>query len=159
MAADDVLDLSGADTSGFDPIPSNRYLVRIHKVEMDQTKNAGKMPAGTPMVKIQLVVDEGEFEDRYVFDQFVLPPADYEKRDKMLGFFVRFLVAFGLDEAKVKSKGFKLDSLGDLVGQKAVATVAFKKGEGQYQDSNDVKGYKPADTWNGGASSSGSGLI
>jgi hypothetical protein len=144
-----VLDLSGADTTGFDAIDPGKYNVRVHKVEMDQTKGTGKLGI-CPMVKIQLKVVDGEFTDRIVFDQFVLPPKDAENADKMLGFFVRFLTALGLDEKVLKSKGFKLDNLQDLVGREAVATVSREPYEGT--DQNRVKGYKPAGSGTGGSS-------
>lgn len=152
-----VLDLSGADTSGFDPVPSGRYAVVVHKTEMSETKNEGKIPKGSPMVKIQLRIKDGEFADRLVFDQFVLPPPGYEKAAIMLGFFVKFLVALGYDETKIKSKGFNLANLDELNGKEAVATVALKPATDQYNESNEVKGYKPAGSEVG--SSTGSGLI
>lgn len=149
-----VLDLSGADSAGFAPVPSNRYNVRVHKVEMSEVKNEGKMAIGTPMVKVQLKITSGPCEDKLVFDQFTLPPKDYEKADMMLGFFIRFLMALGYDEAKVKSKGFDLNNLEDLIGKEAVATVILKPAKGQYDESNEVKGYKPAGTEIGGGSGS-----
>lgn len=154
-----VLDLSGADTSGFDPVPAGRYNVHVHKTEMDQTKNEGKLPAGTPLVKVQLKIQDGECEGRLIFDQFVLPPAGYEKQAIMLGFLVRFLVALGYDESKVKSKGFNLQNLQDLHGKEAVVTVSYEKAKegSSYSDRNVVKGYKPAGSEIG--TSAGSGLI
>jgi hypothetical protein len=152
----DVLDLSGADTSGFDPVDSGRYNVRIHKIEMSATKNAGKNPAGTPMVKMQLKIADGPSEGRIVFDQFVLPDPNAENAKATLGFFVRMLVAFGMSEEKVKSKGFNLTQLQDLVSKEAVATVAFVAANEKYDASNSVKGYKPAGSLEG---TSGSGLL
>jgi hypothetical protein len=153
-----ALDLSGADTSGFSALDSGTYDVELFSWEMAATKGGQnedgtqkKMPEGTPMLKVQLKVIEPEFENRRLFDQFVLPPADYdaEKRSKMLGALVRFLVALGMEENDVKKKSFKLtEALEELVGNPARATVAKKpkyksKPEDEEYD-NEVKGYKRA---------------
>lgn len=154
-----VLDLSGADTTGFDPVPSDRYNVRIHKYEMTETGPNSKVP-GTPMLKLQLKIVDGPYKDKIIFDQFTLPPADRENADKMLGFFVRFLIAIGYDEKQIKSKGFSLAKLDDIVSKEAVATVVLvpENKEKGYDASNNVKGYKPAGSLEAGAQSGG-GLI
>lgn len=153
-----ILDLSGADTTGFDPVPSNRYNIRIHKYEMTETGPNSKVP-GTPMLKLQLKIVDGDYKDKIIFDQFTLPPADRENADKMLGFFVRFLIAIGYEEKTIKSKGFALTKLEDIVGREAVATVVEVPAnpEKGYDASNNVKGYKPAGSMS--ATGSGGGLI
>ena len=150
-----VLDLSGADTSGFEPIPSGKYNVRVGKVDLVETGPNSQVP-GTPMLKVQLKVTEGEHEGSTVFDQFTLPnPSDgrYDpaKAQKTLGFFVRFLTAMGYDEEKVKKGGFKLEAIDDLIGREAVATVRFvapvmdpDSGGEKYAAKNEVAGYRVA---------------
>jgi hypothetical protein len=160
-----VLDLSTADTSGFDPVPSGRYNVRIHEGSWSETKGKtehnpdAKMPAGQPILKLQLRIQDEPYVNRVVFDQFVFPPNDYDKtkRDRMLGSFVRFLVAAGYDESEVKSKKFKLEGLiEDLQGRELVASVGQTKDLVDPENMvNNVKGYKKAGEAVGSTSTSG----
>lgn len=152
-----ALDLTSADTSGFEALPSGTYDCELFEYKWDTTKGGTnqdgtpkKMPEGTPMLKLQFKVIEPEYENRRLFDQFVIPPEDYdkEKRAKMLGALVRFLVAMGLSEEEVKSKKFKLnDTLNDLVGEPVRVTVGQEPipyGARKDEMSNPVKGYKSA---------------
>ena len=148
------LNLSDADTKGFDAFEAGRYNAEIFEMKMDAVKNAsgqGKMPAGTPMVKVQFrITDEIEGStNRRVFSQYIIPPADYDKDKaaKIKGMFVRFLTAVGEDEAKVKSAKYDPD-FEDFIGRECVVVVSKepKKDqngnivEGEYN--NPVKGVK-----------------
>src|SRR4051812_22126836 len=91
-----VLDLTGADTSTFEAIPAGKYKAVIWDVVWDKTKNPDgtkKMPDGTPMLKVQVRLDNEEHADteyeldgvttkigknRTLFGQFVVPPAGYD---------------------------------------------------------------------------------
>jgi len=150
-----ILDLSGADTSGFTALPSGEYNAVVYEVTMDETKGreGAKLPAGTPMVKVQFRVQDEEYKNRALFTQFVLPPAGADNADKMLGMFVRFLVALGEDEKKLKTKGFNMESLTELNGRECVLRVGQREWNGEMQ--NDVKGVKPAGTASTGASNTG----
>jgi hypothetical protein len=151
-----ALDLSGADTSGFTPLESGTYDCELFSYEWRATKGGTnddgtpkKMPEGTPMLALQFKVIEPEFENRRFFDQFVIPPADYdkEKAAKMTGALVRWLVAMGLEESEVKTKKFNLgEALENLVGEPVRVTVGQKpkyntKPEDKEME-NVVKGYK-----------------
>lgn len=154
-----VLDLSGSDTSGFEALPTNSYNSTVYETEMTEVSGSGKLPAGTPMVKVQFRVAEGEDHAGHPFwTNYPLPPADYENAAKTLGNFVNFLVALGEDEAKLKSKGFDLAKLKDLEGRECVVRVTreeYPKGSGDY--TNRVKGVKPAGSAIGAAA--GAGLL
>lgn len=153
-----VLDLSSADTKGFEALPSGTYDCELFEWKVVGTKGGSesKMPAGTPMIKLQFKVIEDPYENRRLFDQFVVPPNDYdkEKRDKMLGSIVRFFVAMGMEESDVKSKKFNMsEALEALVGEPVRVTVGREKKYGQENLSdqeaeydNPVKGYKKAGT-------------
>jgi hypothetical protein len=160
-----ALDLSGADTSGFAALESDTYAGELFEYKWAATKggqNADgsqkKMPEGTPMLKLQFKIIQEGFENRRVFDQFVIPPGDYdaEKAAKMKGALVRYLVASGLEEDEVKSKKFKLnDALDNLVGEPLKITVRKKqkyntKPEDDEWD-NEVVGYKKFDAATEGA--------
>ena len=157
---DGALDLSGADTRGFEAMESNTYDFELFDYSWAATKGGTnddgtpkKMPEGTPMLKVQFKCIEPEYENRRVFDQFVIPPEDYdsEKRGRMLGMLVRFLTAMGLEESAVKSKKFKInDSLEELKGQPVRVTVKKKpKYNTRPEDNewdNEVVGYKQTGT-------------
>jgi hypothetical protein len=145
-----VLDLTTADTRGFEALESGTYDSELFEYKWAETKGEGKVGVA-PLLKVQFKVIEPEYDNRRLFDQFVIPPADYdaEKRDKMLGMLVRFLVAMGLDEADIKNKKFKLnEALDGLVGQ-PVKVVARKKQKYNTKPEeklfdNEVVGYKSA---------------
>src|SRR3954467_9594601 len=106
-----VLDLTGANTKGFPALESGTYDFELFDYKVDKTKPGGKLPEGSPLYKLQFKCIEGEWENQRVFDQFSIPPSDYDKdkRATMLGMLARFLMAMGLDEAEVKSKKFNLN--------------------------------------------------
>lgn len=151
------LDLSNADTSGFAPIDAGRYNATVFEIKMDAVKNpdgTGKMPAGTPMMKVQFKVNEPQVDgkvidqDRRVFTQFVIPPKGYDqkKANTMNGMVASFFIATGDDEAKVKSPKFNPD-FEDYIGREVVVVVSkeeYPKDSGEFQ--NRVKGVKKAGT-------------
>lgn len=146
-----ILDLTSADTSGFEALPSGSYDCELFEYKWDATKNPDgtkKMPDGTPMLKLQFKVIEPEFDNRRLFDQFVIPPEDYdkEKRAKMLGALVRFFTAMGLEESTIKNKKFNMnDALNGLVGEPVRVTVGQEPipyGSRAGEMSNPVRGYK-----------------
>jgi hypothetical protein len=152
---DGVLDLSSADTTGFTPLDSGTYDCELFEHKWDATKGGTnpdgtpkKMPAGTPLLKLQFKVIEPEFDNRRLFDQFVIPPNDYdkEKADKMKGALVRFFVAMGMEEAQVKSASFNInEALNNLYGEPVRVTVGqevIPYGARAGEISNPVKGYK-----------------
>ncbi len=153
-----VLDLSSADTKGFEALPSGTYDCELFEWKVVGTKGGpnSKMPEGTPMLKVQHKVIEEPYENRRLFDQFVIPPNDYdtEKRDRMLGALVRFFVAMGMEESDVKNKKFNMaESLDNLVGEPMRVTVGREKKYGQEnvadadaEYDNPVKGYKRVGT-------------
>jgi len=148
------LNLSDADISGFEPIDPGRYNAEIFEITMDAVKNVsgeGKMPAGTPMVKVQFKLTDEPNENRRVFTQFVIPPKEYDKAkaSKMKGMLARFFIATGDAEETVLNKDFDPD-FEDYKGRPVVVVLGKepkkdRQGnivEGEYN--NPVKGVKPA---------------
>lgn len=141
-----MLDLSDADTSGFQPIPAGSYNCTVFEAEEVETSGGGKLPAGVKMAKVRFAVQDDPHEGHPLFTNYPLPnedeQPDAEKRRKSLGSFVNFLVALGYDEAKIKKSGFDLENIKELEGKECVVRVAI----GTYQDepTNQVKGVKPA---------------
>lgn len=147
-----ILDLSGADTTGFEAVDAGSYNCTVFSAELEETSGSGKLPAGVPMVNVQFACqDEGPAKGRRFFNRYALPSLDqHEKAAMMQGNFVRFLVALGEDEKKIKSKGFDFEALEDLVGRECVVRVSKE----EYKNPNDpdaeavwtnpVKSVKPA---------------
>jgi hypothetical protein len=162
-----VLDLSGADNSGFDAVDAGSYNATIYEISQVETSGSGKLPAGTPMVKVQFAAQDEEIANRRFFTNFVLPNAeqqpDAQKRNRGLGMFVNFLVALGEDEKKLKTKGFDLDALQDLVGRDCVIRVGkelYKRpGDDDGEWTNPIKSVKPAGSPTGGSSGGSSDLL
>ena len=161
------LNLQDADMQGFEAVDPGRYNVEVFEVTMDAVKNTrgdGKMPAGTPMIKIQFKATEDNPEglnNRRFFTQFVIPPKDYDKgkASKMKGMLARALIALGEPEEQVLGKGYEPD-LEDLVGRACVIQVGREQKldgntrepiEGEYN--NPVKGIKPAGSGTGSSDS------
>ena len=140
-----TLDLSGADTKGFEPIPAGSYNCTVFSAEMGETSGQGKTPAGTPKLNVRFRVSDDPYENRALWANYVIPPDDYEKAPQLKGMFVRFLTALGYDEKKIVSGKFNLD-LEDLAGRECVVTVKVEPKFGGQPDemTNTVTGVKPA---------------
>lgn len=157
-----ILDLSGADTSGFTPVPAGSYNATVYEIDPDaETSGTGKLPAGVPMIKVQFAIQDEPYVNRRVFTNYVLPtPAQHENSARFLGSFVNFLVGVGEDENKIKAKGFDRSKLKDLEGRECVIRVKIGKTSDEYPDpQNQVVGVKPAGYPVGAGSSAKSDLL
>lgn len=154
-----LLDLSQASDTSFDPFSSGTYDAVVYEAKMDEIKNKdgnGKLPAGTPMIKVQFKItggpagnefpedgvgdakpfEAGSGEDyklfnRRVFRNYIIPPAKldgkkYEHYEMMNGMLVRFLTSLGFTEEEVKAGDFDLN-LEDLAGRECRVVVATKQ--------------------------------
>lgn len=118
MADDLVLDLSKAESSGFDALDGGTYNCTIVEASMSETKGGpnSALPGGTPMLKVQFRVEDEPYVNRRLFSQYVIAgktKADGTKNDKQqvtLGILVGFLEAVGYDSADIKSGSFDLRS-------------------------------------------------
>lgn len=152
-----VLDLSKADTSGFDPMDSGVYDATIFEVTEKETKGGpdAVLPAGTPMWNVQFRIGnqvKPEYENRRVFRQYVIAPdkkADGTKNDKKAisdGMLVKLLTDMGYSEADIKSGKFT-PNFEDMAGKnirvvvKKVRAYNTKPEDNEWQ--NDVSGTKP----------------
>ena len=160
----EALDLSGADTKGFEPLSAGPWPAIVHAAEMVETSGGpnAKLPAGTPMLKVQFRCTDPEYDTHRVFGNFptVAPPEyDKTKASKMLGNLVNFLIGVGYDEKKVRSGNFTLEAE-DLIGRECDIIVSVKPG---YNDpttkQNELRGVKPLGTATAAAAASESDLI
>lgn len=150
------LDLSGADTSGFEPVDSGLYKASIFDAEWRAVKNeGGKLPVGTPMLNVHFRLSEKvgapdyDVDNRRVFSNYIIPPADYadaKAASRMKGMFVKLLTDAGYDEKKVTKPGFSLD-IEDMKGRELclLLGVQAENTEKGYPAQNTIKGTKPAD--------------
>lgn len=158
------LNLADADLKGFDPIEPGRYNAEIFELSWDAVKNeGGKTPVGTPMLKVQVRLTDEGVDNRRLFSQFVVPPADYDDKKKatMNGMIARFFMALGFTEEQVRDKKFDPD-FEDLKGTPLVVVVGRepkKDREGNIVEgefNNPIKGFKEAGSI---AVGSGGGLL
>jgi len=152
-----LLNLSNADTSGFEPLEPGRYNAKVFEISIDAVKNpGGKTPVGTPMVKVQFALFDNEhmgsgLDNRRVWTQYVVPPKDYDqsKAAKMNGMIARFFMALGVPEETVRSKNFDPD-FEDFKDRPCVVVVGKEQKRTRDGDiidgefNNPVKGVKPA---------------
>ena len=167
MPEHQVLDLSGAEGGEFELIKSDTYSCEIARAEVREIKNQdgkGKLPAGTPMWAIGFRIDEGEYENRWVWRNYIIAPAKikgkaYEHKAKMDGMLVRFLTDIGYDPEEVTSGSFEAD-VQDFEGRRCRVTVGQRSWKdpdtGETNVDNEVKGTKPLQA---GAESAGGGLL
>lgn len=152
-----VLDLSKADTSGFEPMDAGTYDATVYEVTEGETKGGpdAKLPAGTPKWNIQFRIGNEvneKYENRRVFRQLTIAPdkkADGTKNEKKAasdGMIVKFLTDIGYDEALIKSGKFNPD-FSDMAGRRCRVTINKKqKYQTKPEDNewqNDVVGTKP----------------
>lgn len=145
-----VLDLTGADTSGFEAMESGEYNAITLSVEMQETKGGenAKLPAGSPMVKIGFAVQDEPYIGRQAYTNIVLIGTDDAKTKKALGQFVNFVAAVkGEDPETVKNEGFDLSDLSALVQRECVLRLGPPDTKFNPDNTwNTVKGIKPAGT-------------
>lgn len=150
------LNLADADLKGFEAIEPARYNGVVQEIKMDAVKNtsgSGKMPAGTPLIKIQYRLTDEGVDNRRVFQTLTIPPADYDaaKASKMKGMIARFFIELGYPEDVVISKKFNIEeALEDVVGRECVVIVGKEPKKDQNGNvvpdefNNPVKGIKKA---------------
>jgi hypothetical protein len=114
------LNLGDANLKGFDALEPGRYNAEVFEMTMDAVKNTsgtGKMPAGTPMIKVQFKLlsnSRGETDginNRRAWATFVIPPEGYDERkaQNMKGMIARLFIALGTPEETVLSGSFDPD--------------------------------------------------
>jgi hypothetical protein len=159
------LNLAGADLTdvGFDALPSATYHCSIVKLELRKTKGGGNsvLPAGTPMVNVQVKVEQETVEDadgnevkcknRRFFRSLIIAPAkvngkNYEHKktmDRMVG---QFFKCLGYNEDEILSGDFNPD-FDEQKGKELLVTVGQKTKYGTDPDDeimdNEVKGFRP----------------
>lgn len=146
-----LLDLTGADLSGFTAMPSGTYHAEIHSIKQEGTKGGpdAKLPKGTPKINIRFRVvgkddeiGEGyEYYNRAQFAQRVLGPFprgyDKQKVAVMKGMLVKFLIAVGFTEEELNSSEFDIPDWDELSGRSCRIVVKRKLKHGIDPDADD----------------------
>jgi hypothetical protein len=148
-----VLDLSGADLSGFDAIPSAWYDAVVFEVNAAEVENdTGKLPVGTEGISVRFKIDGGEHDGKSVWNRYWFAPASYEKKAQLDGILARFLLAIGYTEDEVKSGTFEINP-SDMEGRQCAVNVKRYTYDGM--DRNRVNGVRPR----GEVTTEGAGLL
>ena len=132
----EVLDLSGADMTGFELLPSNTYDATVYAIEdVEVQADGGSLPQGTPGFKFQYRIDGGEYDGRYVWSNYWRAPDGHDKKSVMDGIFAKTLQALGYGEKELTSGKFKFDRE-DVVSRECAVVVGQKDG---YNNVKNVK--------------------
>jgi hypothetical protein len=129
-----VLDLGGASSSNFDPLPAGIYNVAITDYEWKETGEASKHPE-TEYLNFEFTIQDGDHEDRRLWTNCMLPPYD--------PFMLKGLVSACEGSGVASSSTFDLDAwLGDAIGKTCAAVVKIRKATEEYEASNEIKRFK-----------------
>lgn len=146
----DFTDVEGA--GGFTPLPNGRYLLQVTDWELTETKNPGKLPVGTPGIKWEFTVIDGEYENRKLWTNHWIAATT-------LPFLKGFLAATGVfTEQELNSQLGSLTEVAERVleaGAKVCAKVGRQRNNDDY---NEIRAFMPADQYKG-ASAGGSSLM
>jgi hypothetical protein len=143
-----TVNMSGVQAmGGFDLIPSGRYTACLTDWSKTETQNAGKLPAGTPGINAEFTIQEGEHENRKLWNNFWVAPTT-------IGFAKGFLKATDeFTDDELEADGFSLrDAFTQAVGKPFIIVV----GQGKDRNNemrNRINGYKSLAE--GGAESAG----
>lgn len=117
--------------SEFEAMPAGKYLVMVSSSEMKGTK-AGD---GEYLLLVLDVLEPDEFKGRKVFDRINLVNKSAEAVSIGQNHLKKLRIACGVD---------RLNDSNQLHGIPVVARLKIRKGDAQYQDSNDVADYSSA---------------
>lgn len=135
------VDMSDVGDVSFDALPSGQYLVGITNGEVRQAGPEAKHP-GSEYISWELTVQEpSEFAGRKLFTNTSLLP------QALFGLKALLLATEKFDEASLDAQ---LDfDIEDVVG--SVITVTARKKKYQGDDTNEVKKFKPASSFEASA--------
>jgi hypothetical protein len=150
-----LLDLSHADDSAkFNPLPEGTYSAHIVEATMQESKGTGKLPEGTPQIKVRFEVDADDIPEaekdekgktipysKSVFSYYAITPKDYANKETMDNILYGFLKAVGYDIDDLKSGKFKFEPE-DLAGRKCQLVLSvrdYTSNDGETRQSNNVR--------------------
>lgn len=138
----DFTDVEGA--GGFTPLPSGRYLLQVTDWELTEVKKeGGKLPAGTPGIRWEFDVVDGEHENRKLWNSHWLSASS-------LPYLKGFLAATGeFTEEELNGSLGSAKALAERVLEaqaKVCAKVGLQRNNPEY---NEIKNFMPASEYKG----------
>jgi hypothetical protein len=123
-------------SNDFEPIPTGNYLMELAQSEVKPTKPKPGRNPGERLACTFVIVEDGPYKNRKIFSGFNLVN-DNEEAVKIsrgqLSALVRACGKIGVGDSE------------ELHGIPFIGHVKLKPASGQYDDSNEVNGFKPAD--------------
>lgn len=148
----DFTDVDGA--GGFTALPRGQYLLEVVDWEVTETKNAGKLPAGTQGIKWEFnVVENPDYEDRKLWTSHWLAAST-------MPFLKGFLEATGVyEEGELDGPLGDIREHADRVVEakpRVTANVVIQKDNPLY---NNITAFLPASEYTGAQASRSSSLM
>jgi len=128
-----TIDFTDVKSASFEVLPAGWYLSRVTDVSPVATKNAGKLPVGTPGLNWEFTVQEGDFENRKLWTNTWL----YATTE---GFLKSLVAATAGKEASESSMSVK-EIVDVVVGMDLWVQVRVRNSQ-QYGEQNDIRGYR-----------------
>jgi hypothetical protein len=140
MSDDFTLDFSDVQAAGtFDAIPGGWYHVLVKGYQNTETKNAGKLPAGTPGTNWEFIVQAPEeYESRHLW-------TNHWHHQKTLPFLKNLFEACGAFTPEELEGSLTLEDRDRVVDTEVMCKVQKKKYEGNW--TNNVQGFMSLDAF------------
>jgi hypothetical protein len=150
------VNLADVESGGFDPVPSSRYPLAVFDGEIKYSGDTAKHP-GAAYIAWQFIIQAGEYEDRYVFDNTIFAHDWLDEQGDLAGcdcgdadLIAKFnkglfklknlLAATGKwTEEQLNADDFDFE-IEDVVGSLVAAQVGIRKSD-EFGDSNVIKKY------------------
>jgi len=126
---------TNVEKKNFDPIPAGTYVAVVTDGEQTETKNAGKLPQGTPGVHWEFTIKGGQYDGRKVWTNTWIAETTMFS---LLG----LLEATG--EYSEEQLSGELDfEIEDVIGSELKLKVSVRAATQEYDATNDVKRFYP----------------
>lgn len=86
-----------ASKNEFQEVPAGTYVVELSKMEIGETGQQAKVP-GSPLLKVDLKIVEGEFKNQHIFQNFVLIDTKGDGKNYGLHLAKKFLKSLDIEE-------------------------------------------------------------
>jgi len=148
------VDFTGVEgAAGFKPLPNGSYLLQVTDWELTETKNPGKLPVGTPGLKWEFTVIDGDHEDRKLWTNHWLTATSFP-------YLKGFLAATGeYSEEELDGPLGKATDIGDRIVNaeaKITAKVGIQRKNPEY---NEIKRFEPASEYKGPSASGNTSMM
>jgi hypothetical protein len=138
----DFTDVEGA--GGFQPLPRGTYLLTVTDWELTEVKNAGgKLPVGTPGIRWEFVVEDGDYENRRLWTSHWLTA-------QSMPYLKGFLAATGVfSEEELAGPLGKASEVANRVVDERPKVAAKVRIQKNNSDFNEISAFLPASEYKG----------